>query len=518
MTLDTSSLLRALRRPILWGSMLVVFVLGYSWMSPEITAPNERSRVYLTLALVESGEITIDDQIARYGKPFDVAKHEGHFYTDKAPGSSVLAVPGIAAYQAITGSESIEEIVNAARTFVMLPFALLTLVMLRATLLGLRVREPTANHAAIALTVGTSFLHYGAAFFGHALVACAAVGAALAMQSSIDASSGKWRIFWRVMIGLCGGIAFAIEYQAALLCIAIAIAYMTTRAHWNLRAVLLPFAGAMPPILATFLYNTVAFGGPLQTSYGYLHHSYSQKMHAEGLFGITFPTWEALYGLIFSPSRGVLLCAPIVALGLWGMGRLWRRCSPVAVYVGIGCAAYFLLVAGTSIWYGGWGFGPRLLLPIFGLAALPAALLLDPDEVSPRVALAARIYVVCGIMYNATVTATAPEIPHSITAPLTSVALPLLERGAPSPNLAMVWLGWEGLASLAPWILVLSVLCGYILASHSPRVWRRPRVLAACVMVCVGYATFAIGYPEATDARAVDRHVARTANLRVETK
>ena len=80
-----------------WEGFLVVLVgvmLSYTWMYGAISVPNERSRVYLAVALWDDHTVQIDEPLKRWGKIFDLARHDGHYYSDKAPGSSFLKVAG----------------------------------------------------------------------------------------------------------------------------------------------------------------------------------------------------------------------------------------------------------------------------------------------------------------------------------------------------------------------------------------------------------------------------------------
>lgn len=89
---------RSVREGLL--SALVVAILAYSSSFSELTVPNERTRAYLTIALFEEHTLAIDEPVRRFGQPLDLATFKGHFYTDKAPGSSVLALPLYAAARA----------------------------------------------------------------------------------------------------------------------------------------------------------------------------------------------------------------------------------------------------------------------------------------------------------------------------------------------------------------------------------------------------------------------------------
>jgi hypothetical protein len=91
-------------------------------------------------------------------------------------------------------------------------------------------------------------------------------------------------------------------------------------------------------------------------------------------------------GTLFSPSRGLFVFTPWVALSLaclpWTAVRL-RRWPPVAWLVAA-LAAYLLLLSKYAVWWAGWSFGPRYwtdALPLFGILL---ALALDWSVVRSR--------------------------------------------------------------------------------------------------------------------------------------
>lgn len=402
----------------------------------------------------------------------------------------------------------------------MVPFTLLGLIFLRKLLLGVGITQRVADCVTISYALGTSILHYGAAFFGHALVATAAIGAALGIQRALSSESTHQKFLWRVFAGFSGALAFAIEYQAVLICVGVAIAYLSIRENRHIRAILAPALGAALPIGATFIYNIFAFGGPLKTSYGFLHFSYSEDLHTRGLYGITLPSIDAIYGLLFSPSRGLLLCAPVVLVGILAMGSLWRRTRWLGIYVGFCTVGFFLMAAGSSVWFGGWAFGPRLLVPIFGLAAIAAAAGLEEYADSPTFTLAIRIYLAAGIAYNVLITTTFPELPPSITNPLKTVALELYRADSLSPNLGMVVFGLEGLSSAAPLMIMVVLMIAYIInpAQTTVKDGRWPGKIITIAAVTLLCATFAYGHPESSSPSASEKLVNHLASRRLEAR
>jgi len=87
---------------------------------------------------------------------------------------------------------------------------------------------------------------------------------------------------------------------------------------------------------------------------------------------------ESLLGYQFSPARSLWLYSPPLLLAIPGSIVLWRRGNwalPVAVFGGV---LIFSVVYGMTLvfdWWGGWGWGPRYLIPLLPalmLVALPA--------------------------------------------------------------------------------------------------------------------------------------------------
>lgn len=151
--------------------------VAWSWIPLTISVPNERTRAYLTMALVERGSLQVDAEVARFGRVIDLAKHDGHYYTDKAPGSSLLGVPVYALARALAPNAqwSATDVLALLRRALMLPVALLGLFALQRLLIALGVSAASATLAAVAWPLGTTALHYAGALLGHHLVAVALV-------------------------------------------------------------------------------------------------------------------------------------------------------------------------------------------------------------------------------------------------------------------------------------------------------------------------------------------------------
>ncbi len=85
-----------------------------------------------------------------------------------------------------------------------------------------------------------------------------------------------------------------------------------------------------------------------------------------------------LYGLLFSPGKGILIFAPPVLLCLWAAGRLWLGWRWEGALIGILFGQALAFYCTYYFWQGGVCWGPRFLLPylpLLMLASGPALLI-----------------------------------------------------------------------------------------------------------------------------------------------
>ena len=455
------SLDRRTREALLCG--LVLCQLAYSWMYSAISVPNERTRSYLTIAIVDHGTFAIDEPLRRFGRVYDLANFAGHYYTDKAPGASLLAVPiyALARIAKPAAAFSIVDVINLARTYLMLPIGLLGFIVLRSLLRALRVSESSNDVCSIGFSLGSPMLHYSGAFYSHAIVAvfallalwCLAWAGVLPGTRGADVCSPGRRMLGVLAAGACAGVCGLAEYQAVVLAGLLGLPILFHRRRSWLRDLALFGAGAVPFAAVLLAYNARAFGGAFALSYQHLVGDSLQELHGYGLAGATHPHWGALVGLLFSQHRGVVFSAPLPALGLLALLTGYRS-LPRALWItfSVSVAYFVLIVASSSVWYGGWGFGPRLLIPVFGPLAIAAACLLDALRGQAFVQVLARAAVVFGVIYQDVLNITFSELPPEFTRPLVDSALPLLHVGLAAPNLAckLVALGPGNWWTLAP--------------------------------------------------------------------
>jgi hypothetical protein len=125
------------------------------------------------------------------------------------------------------------------------------------------------------------------------------------------------------------------------------------------------------PLLA---YDWWAFGSPTHVSYGDAVGESAGASHPPGFFGVSAPRPRVALELLLS-SRGLLVLGPVIALGAAGAVLLYRRGRRAeALVAGSLAVAFVLYDAGFWGPFGGWGPGPRYLIPMLPFLAVPLAL------------------------------------------------------------------------------------------------------------------------------------------------
>ena len=400
---------------------------------------NQNSRFALVRAILERHTLQIDAYSLHTG---DRALWQDHYYSDKAPGVSLLAlVPaGIAramarragvdpaSYAGIAWTSYLATIVTSAAFTVVAALAVMWLALRWGYSTG------AAVFAATAYGVATPAWCYATLFMGHGTIAgclMAAYAAAIALD---DAEARRQeRLAW--VIGLATGWAVVSEFQAVVpAALIVGLALLTARDAEARRmpavAVRIVAAGAMAAAVL-LAYNFLAFGSPVHL--GYASEEGFEQMK-QGLFGITVPTWSRLREILFGSYRGLLPIAPLVALtpaGLVAIGRTPRNRGAMLVAGAIG-AFYVLLNASYFYWEGGWAYGPRQLMPGLPFLALGLAPLWDHWRRAGRAVLMAGW--IWGAALTLVAVSTTPQPPASFKAPMQELLWPAFRDGDLSLN------------------------------------------------------------------------------------
>jgi hypothetical protein len=136
--------------------------------------------------------------------------------------------------------------------------------------------------------------------------------------------------------------------------------------------------GAALPLALYAAYNTHYLGSPF--AFGQTRESdfiALQKTGSHALWDLTL--WRGAAGLLFSPSRGLLVFSPVVVCGLWGLVATPRPARDPARFdafrpISFGTVSLLLVAFAWFDWWGGWSFGYRPIvdtMPLLAVLSIP---------------------------------------------------------------------------------------------------------------------------------------------------
>jgi hypothetical protein len=360
-------------------ALVVTAILAFTYAYfAQGEGPNQNSRFDLVRAIVDEHRFAIDSFAANTS---DKSQMGGHFYCDKAPGLSFLAVPLYALYRLIVGvPEGGAASINALYWITWFTVGLASAATGGLlTILGPRLGASRGASAIAALAWGlaTPAFAYATLFYAHQWAAFLVVLSFTLLTIPDTAlttprrAQGTW-----ALAGFAAGFAAISEFPVAVA--ATLLGLYTAKKH-GLRAMLMfGGAGAVPVAVLAF-YNARCFGSPFTLGYSTLATPAYQAMQSQGLFGLVAPRADALYGLLFSEFRGLLVLSPFLILapvGLWLAWRSRERRVELALMATM-ALAFYLLVSSYGKWSGGAAMGPRHFLPALPFVTLIVAFCFD---------------------------------------------------------------------------------------------------------------------------------------------
>jgi hypothetical protein len=469
MTKKRLALIAILLVGVAYGTM----IQSFSW--------NQASH-YDLIRSVNQDKTTIDAYQQNTG---DKVLYKGHYYSARAPGLALFALPFYDALN-LVNAESLtrahvappnhpgDEMIYLIGLWAnVLPGLLLLLLVWRVSE---RFEPGYGVAAAVVLGLGTMVLPLSTLLFSHVFTAFLGFSAFVLMLRERDGPPSA------MLLGLAGvamGYAVASEYPLFFVAIVLGL-YLLSRRDALTPLLVVRRAGSyilggLVGIVPLLLYNHYAF-------HSWTHLAYSDvPRQQKGFFGIGAPSLKVLSTLLFD-SRGLLTISPVLLMGAIGTVLLYKRGKRAeALTIGGVCLCYVGYNSGYYLPFGGGFMGPRFLTTMLPFLAFPVAIAFKRYP-GPTIALA-------GISVATTVIAT-------ITHPLvgyeneTVVWARYLGEGFFQPTIASAYglgRGWGGI-----WPFFLAAGGGLVAAAWAtPRLRLTGATIGAGVLAALAWGLFA---------------------------
>ena len=455
--------------------LFALLLISYAYFFPRWADWGQNSKLDLTMAIVEQRTLVIDDYYQNTG---DYALYKGHYYSDKAPGSSFLGVPFYAAFKAIVDTAILDPLIDRLannpamvdtlredgsglrRDKVYFAMALYVVtffvVSLPSACLGYILYQFLGHFTqkrfyrsliVILYGLGTVAFPYSQTLNGRQMSAAMTV-AAFYILFRLKQGKLSDRYLW--LVGLLMGYTFITDYPSAFVLAALffyALSFLR-----NVRRILPIVLAAIPSGVLMALYNLSMFGTPLPV--GYKYSELYQDLHTQGFISITYPRWEALHGLTFSPYRGLFFLSPALLLAIPGLIYWYRRGVHRAEWWVClwSMLSTFTFYSASIMWWGGFAVGPAYLVAMIPYLAFPLAYFLERHPKPSWVWKLAVGLTALSLLLVWAETIAGQSFPDLTRNPLFEISIPALLAGDIARNLGMA-IRLSGPLSLLPVLL-----------------------------------------------------------------
>ncbi|MEM2914699.1 MAG: hypothetical protein QXH91_04790 [Candidatus Bathyarchaeia archaeon] len=168
-----------------------------------------------------------------------------------------------------------------------------------------------------------------------------------------------------MMTGLAIGASSVIEWMTGIFLFP--LAWYIWKKQGN---PFLLFPALIGPIIIG-CYNYLCFGNPL--IFGEQLKSFGVPSQSSLLEQFNTPIYLGLFGLLFSPYRGLFLFAPITLMSFLGVKPLYQKWRDESILFALMITLILLPYSAWSDWAGGFAFGPRFLTSIVPYTITPLA-------------------------------------------------------------------------------------------------------------------------------------------------
>ncbi len=440
------SLLRKISK-LEWCLFLYLF-LAFSFYYNEYPGWNVSTRMNLIYSIVDTGRLSIDYYMQKHGyETEDVSYYQGHYYCDKSP---VLSFMGVPSYWLWAQSKDfmglkvdpIEGRYPVALSTVCLFGALLGVLLFRFLR---KIRPHPTDQLSLVLfySLGTTAMPYSFLFLSHqaaAFLVFASFCLSYYLLENRDRMASDWFHGGLLISGFISGLAMATEQPAGIAVLAMAL-YVGYRLP-DKKVFAWYFPGIVAALVLPMPYNWACFDSPFRSGYLYEVHPVFRHEMSKGLMGITYPKWEAFWGITFSEFRGLFFMSPFLIFAFPGFYTLWKsgKFKNEILMSLLIITGFILFNSSYYAWWGGWGIGPRHMVPMLPFLVVGAYAFL------PRFRFYLYLAGIYSMILMVIVCVTEPQVPDSFMYPLAEFTFPRLMDGVFTRSILSEWGFSRGMA------------------------------------------------------------------------
>ena len=314
----------------------------------------------LPISILSKFNVNLDEFtfLVRDGLPYYLTHSNGHLYSNYSLIPSIMAVP-VYIIPALAGKVSVGvNLIIYAKLAASL-MAAISALFVYLSLIRLRAGERFAIFLAFSYALATGtwttssqslWEHTSGEFF-------------MAMMLFTVLSIGANKRYMLFCGGACAlAVASRLNNLIMVLPVTLYILIKYKKESWQFFI--------LPMIIGTwfFMMNFLHFGTLLGGA-GELMKQPPMRQGIEG--GMTGSFFEGFIGILFSPSRGLLIFSPWLIFSFAGMVAVWTRSKePLFKYISVGAVVTVLFFGQFSTWWGGLCYGPRYLVDFLPFLAI----------------------------------------------------------------------------------------------------------------------------------------------------
>lgn len=435
---------------------LIIFTcyIYFFHLAPHV---NSLSRYNLVFSIVYEGNFNIDSY---HENTIDKSLYKGHYYSDKAIGTSLFALLPCWLIKISKLPIGINFIYYLLRVLsVSLPSALFAVLFYKF----IELFNPITKHniwLTLTLFLGTLCYPYSTLFFGHQQ---AAIFCFISFSLIYLIKNNYIPLFVGIILaGFFSGLALITEYTSIFIIIPLLFYlffYLKKLYHLvqNIYHLILYPIAAFLPISLLLIYNYICFEDPFAIGYMYQVPQIAKEAMGIKFFGLELPKLDILYNILFSSYRGLFYTSPVLLLSIPGFYYFYQeKHLRMEFFVClISVVTFILLNSSFAAWHGGYGIGPRYIIPALPFMILPIIFTLKKNRYYFKIfiflSFVSIVMMLLAVMVD-------PEVPQFFDNPIFDYTLPRIFNNNIDYNIGYYIFSKISLLNILPLFIVIFIL------------------------------------------------------------